>query len=236
MSLSESTVAAFASAGTPTIASQLLKRGFRDQYIHGIAAISEGSKIIGPAWTMRTIPAREDMEGLWPGSSPEPGLSLFAVVESVPQGNVLVIDSHEERRTATGGDILLHRLKAKGAAGIVTDGSLRDVDGIRSTGLPSFCAGATANVSRSHLRVVEQNIPIGCGGTAVYPGDIIVGDADGVLVVPEHCANDVARDSCEQELLEEYLAERIRNGESLEGIYPPSAQVRAEFAEQRGKK
>ncbi|WP_432790775.1 ribonuclease activity regulator RraA [Brevibacterium sp. K11IcPPYGO002] len=231
--MSEVTYSAFCRTGTTTVASQLLKRGYRDQLVQGVGPVVDDQKLVGEAWTMRTIPAREDTEGLWPGTTPESGLSLFAVVESVPRGAVLVIDARRDRRTATGGDILIERLKFKGAAGIVTDGCLRDADGIRKAGLPSFSAGSTANVSRNHLRVVEQDVPIGCGDTAVYPGDIIVGDADGVIVVPAHCADEVARDAYEQEMLEEFLAEKIRNGAPLHGIYPPSAKVRAEFAGQR---
>lgn len=214
---------------TATVASQLLKRGLRDQFVAGVAPLAPGQRIVGAAWTMRMIPSREDLDGLWPGSAPAPGLSLFDVIESTPAGAVLVIDGRGETRTATGGDILVERLRARGAAGLVTDGCLRDINGVLAAGLPCYSSGATANVSRAYLRVIDQNIPVGCGGTAVYPGDVLVGDGDGVIVVPRHLADEVATDSVEQEQLEEFLAAKVRAGAPLAGVYPPSAATRQEY-------
>ena len=132
-------------------------------------------------------------------------------------------------RVSTGGDILVERLKARGARGLVTDGSLRDVAGVAATGLPCYAAGATANVSRAYLRVADQDVPVGCGDVAVYPGDVAVGDGDGVVIVPRHLAAEVAEAAAEQERLEEFLAAKVRGGAPLAGVYPPGEQVIAEY-------
>jgi len=224
----------FAGVGTATVASQLLKRGLRDQFVAGAPPVAPGARMVGTVWTMRCIPAREDADGLLPGARPVPGLSLFDVIESTPAGAVLVIDARGQTRTATGGDILVERLKARGARGLVTDGSLRDVAGVAATGLPCYAAGATANVSRAYLRVVDQDVPVGCGDVAVYPGDLAVGDGDGVVIVPRHLAAEVAEAAAEQERLEEFLAAKVRGGAPLAGVYPPGEQVIAEYRGARG--
>ncbi|MEU8876729.1 ribonuclease activity regulator RraA [Streptomyces javensis] len=223
----------FAGVSTATVASQLLKRGLRDQFITGVAPLEPGCRLVGAAWTMRCIPSREDQDGLWPGSQVVPGLSLFDVVESTPAGAVLVIDARGQSRTATGGDILVERLKARGAKGLVTDGGLRDAAAIGATGLPCYAAGRTANVSRAYLRVADQGVPVGCGDVAVYPGDVLVGDGDGVIVVPRHMADDVAVASAEQEDLEAFLKDKVRAGAPLEGVYPASAETLAEYRRSR---
>lgn len=218
-----------AGVSTASVASQLLKRGLRDQFITGTAPLDPGCRLVGVAWTMRCIPSREDQDGLWPGSRVVPGLSLFDVIESTPAGAVLVIDARGQSRTATGGDILVERLKARGVNGLVTDGSLRDVASIAAIGFPCYAAGKTANVSRAYLRVADQGIPVGCGDVAVYPGDVLVGDCDGVIVVPRHLAHEVAEASADQEGLEEFLATKVRAGVPLAGVYPPSAATLAEY-------
>ncbi|MBK1783634.1 hypothetical protein [Prauserella cavernicola] len=214
---------------TATVASQLLKLGLRDQFLAGVRPLRPGQRLIGAAWTLRTIPAREDLEGLLPGTKPVAGLSLFDAIESTPDGAVLIVDGHGQSRTATGGDILAERLRVRGARGLVTDAGLRDVAGLAETGLPCYSAGATANVSRAYLRVVEQDVPIGCGGVAVYPGDVLVGDDDGVLVVPKEYASQVAAGAAEQEGLERFIGEKVRAGASLRGLYPASAELLAEY-------
>lgn len=216
---------------TATLASQLLSRGLRDQFVAGAAPVARGRRMVGAAWTARTIPSREDFDGLLPGMKPisSPGVSLFDVVESTPDGGVLVIDGRAESRTATGGDILVERLRARGARGLVTDAGLRDVAGVAAVGLPCYAAGATANVSRAFLRIVEQDVPIGCGATAIYPSDVLVGDDDGVIVIPRAMAADVAEDAAEQDRLEEFIAQKVRDGAPLRGTYPPSPELLAEF-------
>ncbi|MGW3472022.1 RraA family protein [Saccharopolyspora sp. NPDC000995] len=218
---------------TATIASQLLNRGLRDQFITGAAPLDSSMRMVGVAWTMRCIPSREDQEGLWPGSKVVAGLSLFDVVEATPAGAVLVIDARGQSRTATGGDLLVERLKARGARGLVTDGSVRDAASVAATGLACYSAGKTANVSRAYLRVADQDVPVGCGDVAVYPGDVLVGDGDGVVVIPRDLAREVAEASVEQEGLEEFIATKIRAGVALPGVYPASAETLAEYRESR---
>ncbi|ALL77754.1 hypothetical protein AD006_25035 [Pseudonocardia sp. EC080610-09] len=221
------------SVTTATLAGQLLSRGLRDQFIAGAVPVARGRRMVGAAWTARTIPSREDLDGLWPGSKPvpSPGVSLFDVVESTPEGGVLVIDGRGDHRTATGGDILVERLRVRGARGLVTDAGVRDVAGVSGTGLPCWSAGATANVSRAFLRVIEQDVPIGCGATAVFPSDVLVGDDDGVIVIPRAMAEEVAEAAAEQDRLEEFIAQKVRDGAPLRGTYPPSPELLAEFRE-----
>ena len=216
---------------TATIASQLLSRGLRDQFITGVSPVTRDRRMIGTAWTVRTIPSREDLDGLWPGSRPKPGLSLFKVIESTPAGAVLVIDGRGENRTATGGDIVVERLRARGARVLVTDAGVRDASAVSAVDLPCYSAGATANVSRAFLRIVEQDVPIGCGSVAVFPGDVLVGDDDGVVVIPAELAEEVARDASAQEELEEFIGGKVRAGAPLDGVYPPAEQLLAEFRE-----
>ncbi|MFJ7238841.1 hypothetical protein ACIQWB_17140 [Streptomyces olivaceus] len=227
--LPEQIVERLAAVSTATIASQLLSRGLRDQFVAGAGPVVPGLRMVGAAWTARTIPSREDLDGLWPGTRPTPGLSLFDVIESTPEGAVLVIDGRGEHRTATGGDILVERLRIRGARGLVTDAGIRDRAAVSAVQLPCYSAGATANVSRAYLRVVEQDVPIGCGSVAVFPSDALVGDDDGVIVIPRALAEEVTRDAFEQERLEEYIGAKVRAGTPLQGLYPPSAGLRAEY-------
>lgn len=219
------------SVTTATLASQLLQRGLRDQFVGGAVPVARGRRLVGAAWTVRTIPSREDLDGLLPGTTPvaSPGVSLFDVVESTPRGGVLVVDGRGESRTATGGDILVERLRVRGARGLVTDAGLRDVAGVAEVGLPCYSAGATANVSRAFLRIIEQDVPIGCGSTAVYPSDVLVGDDDGVIVIPRGMAAEIAEAAAEQDRLEDFVAQKVRDGAPLRGTYPPSPELLAEF-------
>jgi regulator of RNase E activity RraA len=143
---------------------------------------------------------------------------------------VLVIDGREDTRAACAGQILVTRLMKRGVAGLVGDGGIRDAGPIgEMTQFPVFCAGASAPLNLAQHHAVESNLPIGCGGVAVYPGDIIVGDRDGVAVIPSAMADEVARDATEQELLEEFLLHCVADGAALPGTYPPNAATRAAF-------
>ena len=149
---------------------------------------------------------------------------------------MLVLDCRGETRVASGGQILTTRLKVRGAAGLVSDGPVRDSGAIAQMDFPVFCAGGSAPLNLLHHHAIDQNIPIGCGGVAVYPGDVIVGDDDGVVVIPAHLADEVAAQAVEQEKMEMFILERVQGGAKLAGTYPPNAETKAAFEVWRKEK
>ena len=157
-------------------------------------------------------------------------------IESVPAGHVLVLDCRGEKRVASGGQILTTRLKVRGAAGLVSDGPVRDSGAIAQMDFPVYCAGGSAPLNLLHHHAIDLNVPIGCGGVPVYPGDIVVGDDEGVVVIPRHLADEVAADAVEQETMEAFILERIQNGAALPGTYPPNADTRAQYDAWRKQK
>ncbi len=223
------TLARLKKISVATLCTQLFKRGFRNVYIQGIARLTEpsGGNMVGPAYTMRNIPAREDLDQI--SAFDNPDHPQRRGIESVPPGHVLVLDCRGETRVASGGQILTTRLKVRGAAGLVSDGPVRDSGQIAAMDFPVYTAGGSAPLNLIHHHAVDLNVPIGCGGVAVYPDDIIVGDDEGVVVIPRHLADEVARDAAEQEVMEVFLLERIEGGAALPGTYPPNAQTRAAF-------
>ena len=219
-----------------TLCTQLFKRGFRNVFIQGIARLTEpsGGNMVGPAFTMRNIPSREDLDVITVFENPEH--PQRKAIEAVPPGQVLVLDCRGETRAASGGQILTTRLKVRGAAGLVSDGPIRDSGAIASMDFPVYCAGGSAPLNLIHHHAADLNVPIGCGGVPVYPGDIIVGDDEGVAVIPQHLADEVAADAAEQEILEVFVLERIEAGAALPGTYPPNAATRAAYAQWRKKR
>lgn len=208
---------------------QLFKRGFRNVYIQGIARLTtppEGN-LVGPAYTMRNIPAREDLDQI--SAFDDPNHPQRKGIESVPPGHVLVLDCRGEKRVASGGQILTTRLMVRGAAGLVSDGPVRDSGQIAKMNFPVYCAGGSAPLNLLQHHAIDLNVPIGCGGVAVYPGDVIVGDEEGVAVIPQHLADEVATDAAEQEKMEAFILERIQGGAALPGTYPPNAETRAAY-------
>jgi regulator of RNase E activity RraA len=214
---------------TATLCTQLFKRGFRNVYLQGVARLTIPSIgiLVGPAYTMRNIPAREDLDQISAFENPEH--PQRKAIESVPPGHVLVLDCRGERRVASGGQILTTRLKVRGAAGLVSDGPVRDSGEIAKMDFPVYCAGGSAPLNLLQHHAIDLNVPIGCGGVAVYPGDMIVGDAEGVVVIPQHLADEIAADAVDQEHLEAFLLERIQNGSPLPGTYPPNAETKAAY-------
>jgi regulator of RNase E activity RraA len=227
--LSDQTTELLRGVGVATLCTQLFKRGFRNVFIQGIARLTHpsGGNLVGPAFTLRNIPSREDLDQL--AAFDDPAHPQRKGIESVPPGHVLVIDCRGETRVASGGQILTTRLKVRGAAGLVSDGPLRDSGPVSEMDFPIYCAGGSAPLNLIHHHAIDLNVPIGCGGVAVYPGDIMVGDDEGVAVIPRHLADEVARDAAEQEKLEAFILERIEQGAALPGTYPPNAQTRAAF-------
>lgn len=236
MAVSSSTLDRLRSVSAATLCTQLFKRGFRNVYIQGIARLTKPSagNLVGPAFTMRNIPAREDLDQI--GAFDNPEHPQRKAIESVPPGHVLVIDCRGEKRVASGGQILTTRLKVRGAAGLVSDGPVRDSGEIAKMDFPVYCAGGSAPLNLIHHHAIDLNVPIGCGGVAVYPGDVIVGDEEGVVVIPQHLADDVAGDAVEQEKMEAFVLERIEGGAALPGTYPPNEETRAAYASWRQRK
>jgi regulator of RNase E activity RraA len=215
---------------TATLCTQLFKRGFRNVYLQGIARLTNpsGGNLVGPAFTMRSIPAREDLDQV--SAFDNPDHPQRKAIESVPPGHVLVLDCRGEKRVASGGQILATRLMVRGAAGLVSDGPVRDSGQIAQMDFPVYCAGGSAPLNLLHHHALEQNVPIGCGGVAVYPGDVIVGDDEGVVVIPAHLAAEVALQAVEQEKMEAFILERVQKGAKLAGTYPPNEETKAAFA------
>jgi regulator of RNase E activity RraA len=221
--LSEKTRQALMRVATSTLTGALNRRGLRSMYMQDVWPIKEGiPRMVGLAFTMRFIPSREDKDGpnaKGPRSNIQP-----QAMETCPPGYVLVVDSRGDPRAASAGDLYVGRLKARGCAGIVTDGGLRDSDGIFKTGLPAYCRRPSSPPSPIVHHPVDLNLPIGCGGVAVYPGDVIVGDADGVVVVPPDIVDEVAEEALATTLYEEFAEEEVASGRSLTGLFPVAGE------------
>lgn len=214
-------------ASTATITMQLLKRGLRHGSIKRARPLDpKQAKCVGPAYTLRFIPMREDLAG-----PPKPGTIIphRMAVESAPPGSVLVIDSGDAENCGTLGDILVARLKHRGVAGVVSDGPMRDVAGIVSVGLPVLATASVANASMNEVMPIDVELPVACGGVAVFPGDIVATDLDGAVVIPRHLADDLARDAYEQERLEKFVLREVERGRSIDGLYPPAEQAMADY-------
>lgn len=213
---------------TSTLATQLFKRGFRQPQmlgVHPLSAVADG--FVAEAFTMRFIPAREDVNTADPYRS---GNTLqWEAIESVPPGQVLVVDSRGDTRAASGGDMLMTRAWKRGVAGFVTDGGLRDGHVLSQLPFPTYAAAVTITTRAAWHHVADLQVPIGCAGVAVYPGDVLVADRDGIIVVPRALAAEIADPSLEQEKLEAYVSTKIHAGEPLAGNYPPGEDTIAEY-------
>jgi 5-oxopent-3-ene-1,2,5-tricarboxylate decarboxylase/2-hydroxyhepta-2,4-diene-1,7-dioate isomerase len=229
--LSEAAKAALRSVSTATLSSQLNRRGISNPVIAGLRATRPADRLLGYAYTLRYVPLREDIRD---ADTAELNAQKQAV-ESIGPEEVLVIDARREPHAGTIGDILAARALARGASGIVTDGGLRDVEAVARLEIPTYFAAAHAAVlGRLHFPL-ESNVPVACGGALVIPGDVIVGDGDGVLVIPAAMAEEVAADALAQESREAWALERVKAGESVRGIYPLSDARREEYEAWRGQ-
>jgi len=231
--LSDVTLDHLRKVSTATLCTQLFKRGFRNVFLQGIARLTDpaAGNMVGPAYTMRNIPAREDLDQI--SAFDDYDHPQRKGIESVPPGHVLVLDCRGETRVASGGQILTTRLMVRGAAGLVSDGPVRDSGRIAEMDFAVYCAGGSAPLNLIAHHAIDLDVPIACGGVAVYPGDVIVGDDEGVVVIPKHLADEVARDAAEQEKMEAFILERIEAGAMLRGTYPPNEETKAAFAEWR---
>jgi len=217
---------------TATLTSVLMKHGFRNTFIGGIHLLNpDAPKLVGPAFTLRYIPAREDLDK----SSAFEGRKhpQRIAIETCPAGHVLVIDSRKDASAASAGGILVTRLFTRGAAGIVTDGGFRDSGDIAQLDFPAYHARPSAPTNLIKHHALDVNQPIGCGDVPVYPGDILVGDTEGVVVIPQYLAAEVADEAFEQTLFEDYVMEQVTAGASTHGLYPPEDEAKAAYAEWR---
>jgi len=212
--LSAKTREALMTVGTSTLTGALNRRGLRNMFLQDVLPIRLGIKrMVGIAFTIRFIPSREDKAGAR-------GAIQQKAMEECPPGHVLVIDSRGDPRAASAGDLYIGRLAARGCSGIVTDGGLRDSEGILKTGLPAYCRRPSSPPSPIVHQPLELNVPIACGGVAVYPGDIIVGDCDGVVVIPPDIVDAVAEEAVATTLFDEFAEEEVAKGRSLIGLFP----------------
>jgi regulator of RNase E activity RraA len=210
---------------TATICTALFKRGLRNQFIQDVRPVNtqrdpKTPNMVGTAFTLRYIPAREDLNPI----------SVFQdrehpqrkAVEACPPGAVFVIDSRKDARAASAGSILVTRLMKRGVAGIVTDGGFRDSPEIALLDIPAYHHRPSAPTNLTVHQALDIDVPIGCGDAPVWPGDVIVGDGEGVVVIPAHLADEIAGEATEMTVFEDFVTERVQQGQSILGLYPPT--------------
>jgi regulator of RNase E activity RraA len=235
MSLDNTTRDKLKTVSTATIATALFKRGFRNQMIQGAGPLRLGKPtMVGEAYTLRYMPAREDRNSV----------SVFTnrahpqrkAIEECPPGAVFVVDSRKDARAASAGSILVTRLQARGVAGIVTDGGFRDAPEIAKLAMPSYHQRPSAPTNLTLHQALDINVPIGCGDAPVWPGDIVVGDSEGVVVIPADIADEIAAEAHEMTAFEDFVTEKVLEGQSILGLYPPTDEAnRTAFTAWRAK-
>lgn len=213
-----------------TLCTALFKRGLRNQFIQDVHPLNpNAAQMVGEAFTLRYIPAREDLNPI----------SVFQdrahpqrkAVEDCPPGAVFVIDSRKDPRAASAGSILVTRLMVRGVAGIVTDGGFRDSPEIATFDIPAYHCRPSAPTNLTVHQAIDINVPIGCGDAPVFPGDVIVGDGEGVVVIPAAMADEIANEAFEMTAFEDFVTEEVRKGRSILGLYPPTDEAaRNDFA------
>ena len=214
------------SVSTATLTSKLLDQGLRNTFLAGLYPLRPDLRMVGYAFTLRYIPAREDLaDEVYDNTRNVQRLA----VEAVGPEDVLVIDARGDVGAASFGHILGTRILQRGAAGLVTDGALRDTPGFRRLDLPTYIRAAHATTSFVAHHPVDMQVPIGCGGAAVTPGDVVVGDGEGVVVIPAKMAEEIAHSAYEQEIREQYFQERVADGAGIVGVYPPNDETLAAF-------
>lgn len=223
---------------TATLCTALFKRGLRGQMIQNVRPLNPGgANMVGPAFTLRYMPAREDRNGIEVFQNRDH--PQRKAVEECPGGAVMVIDSRKDARAASAGGILVARLMKRGVSGVVTDGGFRDSPDIAKYAMPAYHCQPSAPTNLTLHEAIEINGPIGCGDAPVFPGDVIVGDAEGVLVLPAHLADELAVEATEMTAFEDFVQEKVMEGRSILGLYPPTdPQSRTDFAawrEARGR-
>ena len=235
MPIAPGVFASLRQASTATITTQLFQRGLRNMFLNGLAPMNPSHcRFVGEAVTLRNIPMREDLDRLEAFRDPEH--PQRKAIELVGPGQVLVIDCRGDVRGASGGNILVTRLRVRGAAALVSDGAVRDSPEIAAQPFPVFVAGRSANLNLVVHHAVDINVPIACAGVPVFPGDVVVGDEEGVVVVPRYLAAEVARPAADQEDLERFILKKVEDGAPLPGTYPPNEQTLAEYGAWRARR
>ena len=216
-----------ADVSTATLTTVLLKKGLRNVWIRGAFPIAPGlPRLVGRAFTVRFIPAREDLATPESWGSPK---SSRAAIEQMPASCIAVVDAMGVHDAGIWGDILCARMAKRGVTALVTDGAVRDLAGVLGTGLPIWAAGAAAPPSVAGLTFADWQQPVACGGVAVFPGDVIVADQDGAVVIPAAVVNEIVDAAVEQERFEGWIMQEVNNGAVLLGLYPPDAENKARY-------
>jgi regulator of RNase E activity RraA len=235
MSLKTETREKLKGVSTATLCTALFKRGLRNQFIQDVKPLNPAlPTMVGEAFTLRYIPAREDLNPITvfqDRSHPQ-----RKAVEECPPGAVMVIDSRKDARAASAGGILVSRLMMRGVAGVVTDGGFRDSAEIAGLAIPSYHHRPSAPTNLTLHQALDINVPIGCGDAAVWPGDVVVGDSDGVVIIPAAIADEIATEAVEMTVFEDFVTEKVLEGRSILGLYPPTdEQTKVDFAAWREK-
>ena len=225
--LEEETIRVLSGVTTATLTTVLLKKGLRNVWIRRARPLHAAPRrLVGRAFTLRFVPAREDLATPASWASP---ISTRAAIEAMPAGCIAVVDAMGVTDAGIFGDILCSRMMKRGVAALVTDGVVRDIEGVMGTALPVWCQGTAAPASVAGLTFVAWQEPIGCGGVAVFPNDIVVADADGAVLIPAALLAEVIAEAVEQERLEGWIMTQVAAGVALPGLYPPNAETRARY-------
>ena len=227
MAIDSRVVETLSKVTTATLTTMLLKKGLRNVWMRGTRPLNPGQpRLVGPAFTLRFVPAREDLATPESWSKP---ISTRAAIEAMPEGCIAVADAMGVTDAGIFGDILCARIKKRGVKALITDGVVRDIAGVRGTGLPVWCQGAAAPPSVAGLTFVNWGEPIGCGGVAVFPDDVVAVDDDGAVLIPAAFVDEMVATAPEQERLEGWIMEEVEKGASLPGLYPPNAENKARY-------
>lgn len=217
--LSDATRDRLKRVSTASVATALFKRGLRNQFVQGVVPVAPKAEVmVGQAFTLRYIPAREDRNPITVFR--DPAHPQRVAMETCPPGWVLVMDARKDARAATAGSILLTRLARRGAAGVVSDGGFRDAHGIGLLAMPAYHARPSAPTNLTLHEAIEMNCPIACGDAAVFPGDVMLGDRDGVMAIPAHLADEIAEECAAMEAFEDFVLEEVDAGAAIIGLYP----------------
>jgi regulator of RNase E activity RraA len=228
MLLTREAIATLSGVSTATIATVLLKKGLRNIWLRGSRPLRSGqARLAGPAFTLRFVPAREDLATPESWSAP---ISTRTAIEAMPEDCIAVVDAMGVTDAGIFGDILCARMVKRGVAALVTDGVVRDLEGVLGTGLPVWCDGSAAPPSVAGLTFVGWGEPIGCGGVAVFPNDVVVADQDGAVLIPHALLDHVLSEGPEQERMEGWIVEQVNRGAVLPGLYPMNAETKARYA------